>query len=131
MVTSLGVKIKNMEELSKLYAISPKVDCPHIAKDDVQNSIEFLTNSNTICFPCQSCNETKENWLCLKCNSIYCSRFTNQHMLKHNQISNHEVALSFSDASLWCYICESYIYNEQVSELSKLVGKMKYPEIYR
>lgn len=30
-------------------------------------------------------------------------------MVIHNAETQHEVALSFSDGSYWCYSCESYI----------------------
>lgn len=31
--------------------------------------------------------------------------------MTHNQDSNHPLALSFTDLSVWCYACEAYIDN--------------------
>ena len=45
----------------------------------------------------------------MACRTIHCSRYVNEHMVKHNESTEHPVALSFSDASFWCYKCESYI----------------------
>lgn len=30
-------------------------------------------------------------------------------MVEHNDLTKHTIALSFSDASFWCYVCDSYI----------------------
>ena len=41
------------------------------------------------------CQHPNENWLCLSCKEVLCSRFVNKHMLHHYQQTNHSVALSF------------------------------------
>ena len=35
----------------------------------------------------------------------------NQHMVEHQDTAGHKMALSFSDLSVWCYLCDSYIDN--------------------
>jgi histone deacetylase 6 len=32
-------------------------------------------------------------------------------MLAHNETTKHPLVLSFSDLSVWCYGCDSYVYN--------------------
>lgn len=43
---------------------------------------------------------------------VLCGRFVNQHMVAHGQMSSHPLVLSFADLSVWCYSCESYVYNK-------------------
>lgn len=40
---------------------------------------------------------------------VFCSRYVNFHMLTHANETRHPVALSWSDLSVWCYSCDSYI----------------------
>ncbi|KAI7991078.1 Histone deacetylase 6 [Camellia lanceoleosa] len=58
---------------------------------------------------CNRCHHPKENWLCLYCKDVLCSRFINKHMLEHYRETNHCVALSYSDLSVWCFSCDSYL----------------------
>ncbi|XP_062021681.1 RING finger protein ETP1-like isoform X2 [Rosa rugosa] len=44
---------------------------------------------------CNRCQHPSENWLCLCCKEVLCSRFVNKHMLQHYQQINHCVALSY------------------------------------
>ena len=54
---------------------------------------------------CAECKDETENWVCLKCGGVFCSRYVNEHMVKHNEANpDHCVALSFCDLSFWC--CE-------------------------
>ncbi|KAJ6815895.1 putative histone deacetylase 6 [Iris pallida] len=59
--------------------------------------------------PCTRCQNPSENWLCLSCKDVLCSRFVNKHMVRHHQETGHCLALSFSDLSVWCFACESYL----------------------
>ncbi|URD72549.1 Zn-finger in ubiquitin-hydrolases protein [Musa troglodytarum] len=45
--------------------------------------------------PCSRCHHPAENWLCLSCKDVFCSRFINKHMLRHYEESGHCLALSF------------------------------------
>lgn len=49
-------------------------------------------------------------------------------MLFHNLDSNHPLALSFSDLSVWCYPCESYIDNRQLHVYKNLAHRHKFGE---
>jgi len=57
---------------------------------------------------------------------VGCSRFQNGHMVEHYQKSKHPIALSFSDLSIWCYVCESYIRNPKLSRSFELAHKDKF-----
>lgn len=41
------------------------------------------------------CQHPSENWLCLSCKDVLCSRFVNKHMLQHFHQTNHCLALSY------------------------------------
>lgn len=43
----------------------------------------------------QRCEHPQENWLCLCCKDVLCSRFVNKHMLEHYQQKQHNLALSY------------------------------------
>lgn len=38
-----------------------------------------------------------------------CHRYVKGHMKQHYSETNHCIAISFADLSLWCFECESYI----------------------
>ncbi|KAK4424250.1 Histone deacetylase 6 [Sesamum alatum] len=58
---------------------------------------------------CNRCQHPEENWLCLCCKDVLCSRFVNKHMLEHYQQKHHNLALSYSDLSVWCFSCDAYL----------------------
>ncbi|KAH7652490.1 Histone deacetylase family protein [Dioscorea alata] len=45
--------------------------------------------------PCSRCHHPAENWVCLSCKDVLCSRFINKHMVGHHQETGHCLALSF------------------------------------
>lgn len=47
---------------------------------------------------------------------VFCGRYINEHMVTHGVVSEHPVVLSFSDLSVWCYLCEAYVHH-QVTDL--------------
>lgn len=50
------------------------------------------------------CQHPDENWLCLCCKEVLCSRFVNKHMLEHYQEELHNLALSYRFFTLfWDY----------------------------
>ncbi|THU62163.1 hypothetical protein C4D60_Mb01t02230 [Musa balbisiana] len=67
--------------------------------------------------PCSRCHHPAENWLCLSCKDVFCSRFINKHMLKHYEESGHCLALSFSDLSVWCFECDAYLDVQMIWQL--------------
>ena len=86
-----------------------KKDCPHILKED--HFKEFLNGLDVNGSNCSSCKESnlesKENWLCGACHSIFCSRYVRKHFKKHNETNEeHCLGISLSDLSVWCYECD-------------------------
>ncbi|KAJ1424025.1 DHS-like NAD/FAD-binding domain-containing protein [Ochromonadaceae sp. CCMP2298] len=110
-----------------MFAVEPKTDCPHIEFLDLDGIIERF-NADKLKAPCQTCNDTTENWLCLNCEDTFCSRYMAGHMAVHSEETSHDVALSFSDSSFWCYKCDSYITSKWLDVLRRQVGKLKFPK---
>eukprot|EP01010_Urceolus_cornutus_P002925 NODE_387_length_1712_cov_282.833434_g306_i0.p1 GENE.NODE_387_length_1712_cov_282.833434_g306_i0~~NODE_387_length_1712_cov_282.833434_g306_i0.p1 ORF type:complete len:407 (+),score=55.98 NODE_387_length_1712_cov_282.833434_g306_i0:323-1543(+) len=87
--------------------VNPKRDCPHVKAGippvPVHKAMELVTGK------CKGCTDVSENWVCLGCQDVFCSRYVNGHMKQHNEDSGHPVAISLSDLNTWCYCCDSYI----------------------
>ena len=89
-----------------------------------------------------------ENWICLTCNAIRCSRYVNGHCKDHWKNTKrqqeeeedkkvgdtacitartdrigHCIALSLQDLSVWCYECNAYIIHP---DLTKIVNKFEH-----
>eukprot|EP00026_Physarum_polycephalum_P008961 Phypoly_transcript_09068.p1 GENE.Phypoly_transcript_09068~~Phypoly_transcript_09068.p1 ORF type:complete len:418 (+),score=44.66 Phypoly_transcript_09068:111-1364(+) len=92
------------DDAAQMFAVQPKTNCPHLGAGLSQGTIAI-----DLKIPCGGCNDLKENWLCLQCGAVNCSRFVNSHASAHNESTKHPIALSFSDLSFWCYTCDSYI----------------------
>jgi uncharacterized UBP type Zn finger protein len=58
---------------------------------------------------CCECSDPNENYICLKCEKIFCSRYMNGHMSDHNSKENHSIVLSLADFSFYCYNCIFFI----------------------
>ncbi len=112
-----------MADDPQMFAVYPKTDCPHIEScfhPDLSFYDQFLEESTPskkgpvgIKAVCGACDERSENWICLHCGRVFCSRYRNEHMLFHHlENPDHAVCLSFSDLSFWCYPCESYVVNK-------------------
>jgi NAD-dependent SIR2 family protein deacetylase len=99
--------------MSQMYAINPKLDCPHFTDADILEKSESLTEEK-IHAPCTGCFSRQENWMCLECDEVFCSRYVEGHMSDHNEQTRHPVAFSFTDASVWCYECDAYIYSNSI-----------------
>ncbi|RAL39643.1 hypothetical protein DM860_003176 [Cuscuta australis] len=85
--------------------VEPRTSCDHLAS--LSQDLAHIPHPAT---PCSKCQHPMENWLCLSCKQVFCSRFVNKHMVDHHeQTPNHSVALSFSDLSVWCFVCNAYL----------------------
>lgn len=119
------------------FAVEPKTNCPHENQTLRQHFAEFLEinlanynkSSPTHVFAglgCTDCEDTKENWFCMDCRQIFCSRYVKGHMATHNASTQHPVAFSLSDGSFWCYECDTYITTLELGKLRKTFGAIKH-----
>jgi len=73
-----------------------------------------------------------ENWWCLRCGGIYCSRYVNGHGLKHyneRKEAEHCVMIGLADLSVWCHKCGAYLqthHNEKLSSILKRLQDIKF-----
>ncbi|XP_065640925.1 NAD-dependent deacetylase sir2A-like isoform X1 [Hydra vulgaris] len=102
-----------------LFAVDVKTNCPHI-REAISGNITIDIN-----LPCKLCSNQGENWICLTCSQTFCSRYVNKHMLHHSTETSHPIGLSFLDASVWCYLCDSYIDSPILQEISRSVALAK------
>ena len=83
-----------------------------------------------------------ENWLCLTCRKVFCSRYVNGHGLQHwkdtcGQSSSsasgeedggasggHCVTVSLADLSVWCHVCGAYLVHDETI-LKPLVSQLE------
>lgn len=93
-----------------------------------------------------------ENWLCLECGALMCSRYANGHAKLHYEDTKEEekaaaaaadgggigggegggdavghcIAVSLADLSVWCYECNAYLHHPKLNELTKHLEKIKF-----
>ena len=127
----------DQEKEPDFFAVEPRTDCPHIAEENLDKFASYLhlslkkydKKAKEHVFskiPCKDCESTKENWICLDCSEVFCSRYEKGHMSAHNTSSKHPIAFSFSDGSFWCYDCDSYVTNVELGKLRKTFGVIKH-----
>ena len=114
----------------KGFAVSPKTNCPHCLDSFVENLDSAIVSLRTtlLTSPCKICADSSENWFCLSCENVFCSRYVQGHMSSHNAEMKHPIAFSLSDGSFWCYECNSYIINNQLSYVQSKFSFMKFPD---
>lgn len=88
----------------ELHAVAPFLHCPHVDLIQPVPAIGLDTTQE-----CVLCGAVGENWVCLCCYEVHCSRYQNGHMVEHNRWSKHPIALSYADMSAWCYSCDTYV----------------------
>lgn len=118
------------------FTITPKTDCPHVNQQagftlSVEEFFGILDlSSHEIQGHCEQCQSDVENWVCLGCCEVYCSRYVQGHMAHHAEQGGpgHTVAFSLTDASTWCYQCDSYITNFKLALFASYFSQIKFPE---
>ncbi|XP_068454722.1 histone deacetylase 6 [Clinocottus analis] len=106
-----------------LYVVEPLSWCPHL------DAVKPLPPSGIDVFQsCQDCGSDAENWTCLTCYQVLCGRYVNEHMVTHGVVSEHPMVLSFSDLSVWCYLCESYVHHQILFEAKNAAHCCKFGE---
>ncbi|GAB6022029.1 Histone deacetylase 6 [Chamberlinius hualienensis] len=116
-----SLQISSNENEVGPFAIEPKTDCPHIQTVTPFNELKFNLKSG-----CHECKSSHENWICLICYEICCSRYVNGHMMKHFEATEHCISFSFSDFSFWCYHCDSYIGHAMLDEVLVKANLLKF-----
>lgn len=142
--------------------VVPKGDCPHLEKHfllSVSQLGDSFDPSNTTCSHFQDNTSTsksgalgsakvevdndtgacpsKENWLCLECGVLRCSRYVNGHGMRHwettkandtegNPKVGHCIGLSLSDLSVWCYQCGSYLKHPSLYPILEKMEELKF-----
>lgn len=106
------------------FQVIPLTTCPHLV------GIEPVTADDEAKFdvrkPCETCEDASENWICLTCHQVHCSRYVLNHMMHHSAMTAHQMCLSYSDLSVWCYECESYVHNEVMIQAKKFAHRSKF-----
>ena len=102
--------------------VMPLSWCPHL--ETIKK--EFKLEDFDIKRKCKTCENEGENWICLCCHQVYCSRYVNEHMVFHSIESEHLVTISFSDISCWCYGCDDYVDNDILYEMKNALHKKKF-----
>ena len=132
-----------IEEADMGGAVAPKLDCPHVHanynKAVVDEKLKMASLRPGLLHPCVKCESTKENWICLCCGEIACSRYVNTHSEEHwmsrliaesgaegDGGSHHTLSLSFSDLNVWCYECGEYIKNPAIIDTLYLAESVKF-----
>ncbi|KAJ8422105.1 hypothetical protein Cgig2_024994 [Carnegiea gigantea] len=92
--------------------VEPRTSCDHLGS--LSSDLSHIPVPDT---PCFRCHHPAENWLCLCCKDVLCSRFINKHMLEHYEQKGHCVALSYSDLSVWCFKCDAYLDAQVIEQL--------------
>jgi NAD-dependent SIR2 family protein deacetylase len=116
----------NFEPSEGFIQINPKSNCPHCLS--VENTIGALGKVATAfdANACSNCGDPRENWLCLTCFEVFCSRYVNSHGVQHYESAKHSVYVSFSDLSFWCYECDSYIRSPKLSAIKNTLHLAKH-----
>ncbi len=115
-------KLLSMPENANANLVMPLSWCPHL--ETIKNDIK--SEDFDIGKKCESCDNIGENWICLVCHKVFCSRYVMEHMLMHGLESEHLMALSFSDLSVWCYGCDDYVDNERLHKAQNALHKNKF-----
>jgi len=109
--------------------VEPKEDCPHVQYNfpwPIENLDNAIKNLG-----CAKCSSMREEWICLDCCTVSCSRYVEGHAEEHylenlgNDIQ-HCVAISRSDLSFWCYNCGTYITSPELQRLRKKAEQFKH-----
>lgn len=65
------------------------------------------------------CGDQLDEWMCLKCGIIQCSRSIQKHAEQHYKLTNHKLTISLNTSACYCYECEDFVDSENfnISEI--------------
>lgn len=110
--------------------VIPKQTCEHVQHVQLLKVFKPIEKNQ-----CADCESSTENWLCLSCEEIHCSRYVNNHGEEHwlftlltDEQSNigHCLTISLQDLSVWCYPCKSYVKNVRLNPIIKKLEAIKF-----
>ncbi|XP_006876753.1 PREDICTED: histone deacetylase 6 [Chrysochloris asiatica] len=108
---------------AEFYAVTPLPWCPHLMA-----ICPTPATGLDMTQPCGDCGSLQENWVCLSCYQVGCSRYVNAHMIRHHEVSGHPLVLSFIDLSTWCYHCQAYVHHQALLGVKNIAHKNKFGE---
>ena len=118
------------------FAVVPKTDCPHCCDTSLLAVEEWLFSDAVATIghcpiakdpPCCECGDISENWICLGCQQVFCSRFVHGHFQEHcSSNPEHCLAVSLSDMSCWCNKCDSYVKLVDASDACRCIYFSKF-----
>ncbi|KAN0047419.1 hypothetical protein ACTA71_001801 [Dictyostelium dimigraforme] len=107
-----------------MYAVNP-IECTHL-KEDYNSCInKSIFDKDLKIQRCHACNDESENWICMTCGVVSCSRHVNGHAGEHYENTKHPISASFSDHSFWCYTCDTYVHNTPLLDICKILEDIK------
>ena len=119
-----GDSITSTATIKSIFQI-PCVYEPPPSKTD--SDVGRLKSDQTASDSSTSC-PMGENWICLTCAKILCSRYINGHGVCHWEDTHHSVAVSLADLSVWCHSCQAYIKTneEPLKPLLRTIEEIKF-----
>ncbi|CAH0405173.1 unnamed protein product [Chilo suppressalis] len=117
---------ENMQAIvdGEMFAVIPMPWCPHLESlFAIPADVKFSQGVK-----CIECDETVENWVCLHCFVTACGRSINGHMQSHYRSSQHPLALSLLDLSVWCSTCDAYVDNSLLYDAKNNAHRCKFGE---
>lgn len=133
--------------------IVPIDHCPHV-HHHVKLSLEQLPSPHALCHQGNNVSSSTgkakgdvqddgtcppgENWGCLECGTIGCSRYVNGHGMLHYEESleseetkgedgaGHCIAVSMADLSVWCHACNAYLKDRRLDTVVKTLQQLKF-----
>ncbi|KAI2494079.1 Zn-finger in ubiquitin-hydrolase [Fragilaria crotonensis] len=133
--------------------VVPISDCPHVQHHVLLSPDKLASPHNATCSHVASKQGTgfaksdvdddgscpsRENWICLQCGVVRCSRYVNGHGIAHykdtlecdpgEDHAGHCVGVSLADLSVWCHACQAYLEDPVVQGLVRKLEELKFAD---
>lgn len=129
--------------------VTPITDCPHVDTHlTLKGSQIPLQPKSTRCTQGAEEDEkaitgglksdeeqcgSEENWLCLSCGVVRCSRYVKGHAMEHYEETKqscskglgHCLVASLADLSVWCHGCQAYLFPNAYPLLDNLMKTLE------
>ncbi|CAH0727597.1 unnamed protein product, partial [Brenthis ino] len=117
---------ENMQAIvdGEMFAVVPLQWCPHLdSLYALPGDVKFEQGVK-----CVNCDHSEENWVCLHCYITACGRHVHGHMQQHYRDTQHALALSLLDLSVWCSACDAYVDNPLLYDAKNNAHRNKFGE---